>query len=66
MMLGFRPCRSVVVVGSGSQRGPHVTRDVTSAAALATLATPSEATQRWFWHGASARAYGSSKLCNTK
>ena len=59
-----RPSR-VVVVGSGSQFGPHVTKDVTSAAALAALATPSEAYRRRFWHAASARAYGSSKLCNT-
>ena len=59
-----RPSR-VVVVGSGSQFGPHLTKDVASADALATLASPSDATQRWFWHGASSRAYGSSKLANT-
>ena len=59
-----RPSR-VVVVGSGSHFGPLETRDVTNQDALRQLASPSEAYRRRFWHGASARAYGSSKLCNT-
>ena len=59
-----RPSR-VVVVGSGSHFGPHVTRDVANIDALRQLATPSDGYRRRFWHGASARAYGSSKLANT-
>ena len=59
-----RPSR-IVVVGSGSQFGPHVTKDVQSRDALTALATPTDDYKRWFWHGASARAYGNSKLCNT-
>ena len=55
----------VVVVGSGSQFGPLVTKHVEDAEAVRALATPAVRHQRTFWHGASACAYGSSKLCNT-